>query len=172
MNPKLMPIFERRSVRKYTADELSDGAIRDILEAGMAAPSAVCRDPWDVVVVRDKAVLAEMATELPNAPMLPHAAAALVVVGNPAEAHDQKLSYLLQDCSALVENMLLATSMLGLGACWLGIHPREPRIVHLRNVLNIPEDRLPIAAIAIGHPADSPEPRTRYNEKKVHWKKW
>ena len=59
----------------------------------------------------------------------------IVVCGNLAGAHDRQLSYLLQDCSAAIENMLLAAQALGLGACWLGVHPREDRVAHVRSLV-------------------------------------
>ena len=60
--------------------------------------------------------------------MLKQAPAALVVCGDLDKAHDRELSFLLQDVSAAVENILIAASILGLGACWLGIHPRPERM--------------------------------------------
>jgi len=172
MNKTLSPIFKRRSIRSYEPREVDDAMIRDILEAGMAAPSAVAKDPWAVIVVKDKARLARIAEGLPNGGFLADAAVGFVVVGDPGRAHDRQLSYLLQDCSSLVENMLPAASMLVLGACWLGVHPREERVAHLRNVLGIPVSNLPIAVIAAGYPAEDPAPRTRYNQRRVHWESW
>lgn len=172
MNPKLQPLFTRRSVRKFKAEALPDEVLRDLLEAGMAAPSACCKDPWHFIVARDRALLKRLAEGLTNGPFLAEASAGIVVCGTPAEAHDRQLSYLLQDCSAAIENMLLAASMLGWGACWLGIHPREPRMEHLRTVLGIPEHVLPLCVLAVGRPADPPAPRTRYAEHRVHRERW
>ncbi|HLA84652.1 MAG TPA: nitroreductase family protein [Thermoguttaceae bacterium] len=172
MNPKLNFIFSRRSVRAFQAGDVDDGVVRDLLEAAMAAPSAVARDPWDFVVVRERGTLAKIAEALPNGKMLVGAPLGIVVCGDLRRAHDRQLSYLLQDCSAAIENLLLAASTLGLGACWLGIHPRENRIGAVRAVLNIPEAVLPIAAIALGRPAETPAARTRYREGAVHWEVW
>ena len=65
-------------------------------------------------------------------------------------AHDKQLSFCLQDCGAAIENLLLAAPALGLGACWLGVHPREERMRHVREALRIPEQILPIAVVAVG----------------------
>ena len=138
----------------------------------MAAPSAVAKDPWDFVVVRNRSMLAKIAAGLPNGKMLADAAVGIVVCGDLRRAHDGQLSYLLQDCSASIENLLLAASTLGLGACWLGVHPREERVSHIRSLLNIPAGVIPVSAIAIGWPAESPEPRTRYREQAVHHETW
>lgn len=79
---------------------------------------------------------------------------------------------MLQDCSAAIENLLLAASMLGLGACWLGVHPREERITALTELFKLPTTIIPVSAIALGCPAAKPEPRTRFNPAAVHQGTW
>ena len=138
----------------------------------MAAPSACARDPWHFVVVTDHDVLSRMTEGLANGSFLSKAGAGIVVCGTLAEAHDGQLSYLLQDCGAAIENLLLAASMLGLGACWLGVHPRVERIAHLRSVLQIPEEVMPVAVIAVGNPGEHRPARTRYQAAKVHVNVW
>jgi nitroreductase len=165
-------IFGRRSIRVYRNEEVSEADIRTMLEAAMAAPSAVAKDPWRFVVIRDKAVLQRIADGLPNGKMLATAPVGIVVCGDLDQAHDHQLSYLLQDCSAAIENLLLAAHVLGLGACWLGVHPREDRIRHIRTILGLPEAVIPIAGIAIGHPGEIKEPRSRYHAAYVHHERW
>jgi nitroreductase len=172
MNPRLKDLFSRRSIRVYRQQDVSDDLVRDLLEAAMAAPSAVAKDPWSFVVVRNRDMLSKIAEGLPNGKMLRDAALGIVVCGDLQRAHDRQLSYLLQDCSAAIENLLLAASALGLGACWLGVHPREERVKHIRALLSIPDPVIPIATIAIGWPAESPSPRTRYREDAVHRETW
>ncbi len=172
MNSKLKMVFQRRSVRRFKSGGLSDAVVNDLLEAAMAAPSACAKDPWHFVVIRTPATLQRIADGLPNGQMLREAAAGIAVCGDPARAHDGQLSYLLQDCSAAIENLLVAASALGLGACWLGVHPREDRLVHLRQVLGIPESILPVAVIALGLPGEEKPLRTRYAADKVHQEKW
>ncbi len=167
MNPKLASIFARRSVRKYRDEPVGDEMVRDLLDAAMAAPSACCKDPWRFAVVRGSKILNVMADGLPNAPMLRHAPLAVVVCGHREEAHGAEESYMIQDCSAAIENLLLAASMLGLGACWLGVHPRKERIAHLGEILSIRPPLVPLAVIAVGWPSEAPVPRTRYNASKV-----
>ena len=165
-------IFGRRSIRSYAPGDVSDEAIRTILEAGMSAPSACATDPWRFVVLRDQAVRDRIVENLPHGKMLAQAAAGILVCGDMNEAHDHQLSYLLQDCSAAIENMLLAIHALGLGACWLGVHPREERGRHIQKVLELPANIIPVAAISIGHPGEIKEARTRYNPDYVHYNRW
>ena len=77
-------------------------------------------------------------------------------------------SYLLQDCSAAIQNLLLAASMLGLGGVWIGVHPHSGKMDHVRGLYDLPPHVIPIAAVSLGRPAESPEPRTRYRDEAVH----
>ncbi len=172
MNPKLSEIYKRRSVRAYQPKEVPEALVRDLLQAGMAAPSAVVKDPWRFVVVTRQDLLERIAAYLPNGKMLARAAVGLVVCGSIEDAHDRQESYMLQDCSAAIENVLVAASMLGLGACWLGVHPRQERIDGIRAVLKVPAGIIPLAVIAVGWPAEEKAPRTRYDESKVIWESW
>lgn len=172
MNPVLAPIFHRRSVRRFTSTAVPDELVRDLLEAAMAAPSARASDPWRFIVLRDAVVRQAIAAKLSNGSMLAQAPLGFVVCGELAAACDGQLSYLIQDCSAAVENLLLAADAVGLGACWLGVHPREDRIAHIRTLLALPEGILPIAALAVGWPSELPPARTRFDQAKVHVDRW
>jgi nitroreductase len=169
---KLSLFLGRRSVRSYQQKAVDDDIVRALLEAAMAAPSAVAKDPWRFIVVRSNEMLSAISTGLPNGKMLASAPLGIVVCGDMEAAHDHLVSYMLQDCSAAIENLLLAAHALGLGACWLGVHPREDRIAHIRKTLGVPESVMPVSCIAIGYPAEKKEPRTRYQEGCVHREKW
>ncbi len=169
---KLGFIFGRRSIRLYSPAAVSEAAVQKLLEAAMAAPSAAAKDPWRFVVVRDRQTLTEIAAALPNGQMIASAALGIAVCGDLQAAHDQQLSYLLQDCSAAIENLLLCAHVLGLGACWLGVHPREQRVNSLKQILSLPPAVIPVACIAIGFPAEAKEPRTRFNREYVRFESW
>ncbi len=172
MNPKLQWIFSRRSVRAYQERAVPEAMLHDLVEAAMAAPSACAKDPWHIITVRARATLKALADGMPNGKMLAQAAAGFVVCGSLKEAHGNLESFMLQDCSAAIENLLLAANVLGLGACWLGIHPRPERMDHTRQVLGIPAEIAPIGGIALGWPAETPAARTRYSAAKVHAERW
>lgn len=172
MNQKLDVIFSRRSVRQYRDREIPDEMIRDLLEAGMAAPSAMARDPWHFIVTKNKATLQKLADVLTHGQMLRHAPAAFVVCGDITRAHGQLESYMLQDLSAAVENILIAANILGLGTCWLGIHPRAERMDGIGKLFNLPENIIPMCGIAMGWPLDQPPARTRFNADRVHMDTW
>ncbi len=165
-------ISGRRSIRVYSPGEVSEAAVTKLLEAAMSAPSAMTKDPWRFVVVRDRQTLSKLATLHPGAAMLSAAAMAIVVCGDLDAAFERQVAYLLQDCSAAIENLLLAAHILGLGACWLGIHPREERIRAISNLLALPRAIIPVGGIALGWPGEQKSPRTRFNAAFVHHEKW
>ncbi len=172
-SPKALDfIFGRRSIRVFRPGPVGEEMVRSLLQAAMAAPSAVAKDPWRFVVIREPATLKQIAALLPNGGMLADAAVGIIVSGDLEVAHDRQLSYLLQDCSASTENLLLAAHILGLGACWLGIHPREDRIKNISRILGLPPSVIPVSGIALGWPGETKEPRTRYNPACVHQEKW
>jgi nitroreductase len=163
-------IFERRSIRKYTGEDISDESIKELLKAAMAAPSAGNQQPWDFIVVKDRTVLNEIPKVHQYAQMLREAPLAIIVCGSlDREKHK---GYWMQDCAAAIENMLIEAQFLGLGAVWLGVYPREDRVAGIKKLLEIPENVMPLAVISIGYPAESKEASQRYDEKKVHINKW
>ncbi len=156
----------------YSPGEVSAAAETKLLEAAMAAPSAMTKDPWRFVVVRDRQTLAKLATLHPGAAMLSAAAMAVVVCGDLEAAFESNISYLLQDCSAAIENLLLAAHAQGLGACWVGVHPGQALIKQVKAWLALPGSIVPVAVVALGQPGEEQPPRTRYNADYVHCERW
>ncbi len=172
MNPVLQFIFSRRSVRKFEDRDVPEAMLTDLLQAAMAAPSAVAKDPWRFLVVRRRETIMKLADIMPNAQMLRHVPLAIVACGDINRVHDRQESYMLQDLSAAVENLLLAANALGLGGCWLGVHPRRERMAGIKKLFDLPAGILPVCGIALGWPAEQPAPRTRYNQDYVYMEEW
>jgi nitroreductase len=161
-------VFARRSIRRYADRAVSGEDLRKLLEAGMAAPSSRNLKPWHFVAVTSRDTLDRLAEAHPHGKMLFEATAAIAVCGR----IDISPDYWIQDCSAATENILVAAAALGLGTCWLGCHPREERVRAIGEVLGIPEEIGILSLIAVGHPAEEKEPRTQYDESRVHREKW
>ena len=167
-------IASRTSIRKFDPSRpIADADIEKILRAGMCAPSAMDRRPWEFVVVRDKAKLAALGSRLPYSRCGNGAQAAIVVCGNldnglPGRGKE----YWIHDCSAATMNILLAAKGLGLGAVWTGVYPGEDRVAVVREVLSIPEGDAPLNVIPIGYPAENPTPKDKWNPAKVHHDTW
>lgn len=161
--------FSRRSVRTFTDTPISRKQLQELLSAAMSAPSACAKDPWRFHVITNKKLLAEIAQTLPNGKFLAQAPAGVLVCGDIATAHGGELSYMLQDCSAAIENLLLAATALDIGSCWLGVHPRKERMEYLKTLFGLPESIIPLSVIALGFPQAKPAPRNRYNPQYISW---
>lgn len=160
-------LFERRSVRSFTQEPVSEEMVDALLRAAMCAPSACDKRPWEFYVVKDAGVLEQLkgASHFSNiaAPL------AIVVCGSLARALPAQLAdYWVQDCSAATENILLQAVELGLGTVWCGIYLQKQAEKNVSAILKLPEDNIPLNIIYIGHPAKKPEGRCRYDEQRVH----
>jgi nitroreductase len=164
-------LLARRSIRRFTDEPVSQGELRMLLEAGMAAPSASNRRPWEFVVVTDPLLLANLRDVL----ILGRygAPAAIVACGNLGRALPFPVrDFWIQDCSAATQNILLAATGLGLGAVWIGVHPIALFVKAVSRVLAIPRGVVPLNTIWVGHPAEAKAPRTQYDERRVHWQQY
>lgn len=168
MDDVLDLIFKRRSVRIFTKKLVDKATLTKLLQAGMAAPSASNSRPWEFVVVTDPDVLESLRKSLKygkyNAP------AAIVVCANLELAQNESaFRFWVQDCSAATQNILIAAAGLDLGTVWIGSYPKEDVMQKEREILGIPEKVTPLSLIFIGYPAEVPQPRTQYDEERVHW---
>ena len=163
-------IMTRTSIRQYTDEPVSKENIETMLRAGMAAPTAVNRQPWHFVVINSKEKLAELAGDNPRGGMLKQAALAIVVCGNMDKAlPGPGQGFWVQDCSAATENILLAANALGLGAVWTGLFPDENRAASVAKVLKLPQTFIPLCTILIGHPAEHPQPKDKWKPENVSY---
>ena len=161
-------IMTRTSIRQYTNEPVSKADIETMLRAGMAAPTAVNKQPWHFVVVTDKAKLKDLAGG--RGGMLEKCAVAIVVCGNMEKALPGKAQeYWIQDCSAATENILLAANALGLGAVWTGGHPMADRVANISKALKLPVTIVPLCTIVIGHPAEQPKPKDKWKPENVSY---
>ena len=156
-------LFTRRSIRKYTQEDVSDEDLNILLKAAMLAPSASNRQPWHFVVVRDPEVRAALAGRHPYAKMAADAPVVIVVC---ADLNEEKTpGFWVQDCSAATQNLMLAAHAEGLGSVWVN---REREIFDspdgkaLLRAWGLPETLRGVGAIALGYaaaPAPEAAPR-------------
>ena len=173
MNDTLKTIFARKSVRTYRSEAVSDEKLQVLVRAGMAAPTAVDKRPWEFVVVTDRAVLKQLADALPYAKMADRAAAAIVVGGDVRKQWGgMESDYWIMDCSAATQNILLAAESMGLGAVWTAVYPEESRVRAVRQILGIPHHVVPLNLIPVGMPAGREKAKDKYDPRQVHWNKW
>ena len=164
-------LFSRRSIRKYKKEgQVNDEQIRYMLNAAMCAPTAMNRQPWQFVVIKNPEKLKELSEVFPYGKMLANAALGILVCGD--SRLDNLESNLVQAGSAATQNLLLAAHAIGLGAVWLGVHGREERMSKLQEMLNIPGEVIPVSMISIGISDEKKPANDNYNPERVHQEKW
>ncbi|HRR38253.1 MAG TPA: nitroreductase family protein [Rectinema sp.] len=163
-------IFSRRSIRKYKDKEIPEEFLETLIKTGCCAPSAVNRHPCHFVIVRDKETLKAIASIACYDRMIASASACIVICGDKAIQGTEE--FLIEDCAAATENILLAAHGIGLGGVWCGVLQRSALHEHLVKALALPNKVIPLAIIALGFPDESPPLKERYDPQKVHWEKW
>ena len=165
-------VLSRRSVRRYKDEKVSEELMEKLLRAGMCAPSAHNEQPWHFIVISDRGILDEIPKIHPYAKMLNEASIAICVCADHNLEKDPSADYWVQDCSASTENILIAAHSLGLGACWLGVHPRAERKQAIGKLLKLPDNIMAFSIIAIGYPAEEKEPAQRFKPERIHNNCW
>ena len=166
-------IMTRTSIRAFTDQPVDETTVEKILRAGMAAPTAVNRQPWAFVVVNDRAQMERLREVHPYAQMLKSAQLAIIVCGDMERAlPGPTQGYWIQDASAATENILLAAPGLGLGAVWCGVYPNQDVLPKVKEVLEMPSNITPLNIIPIGYPAQDPQPKDKWKPENIHYNRW
>jgi nitroreductase len=163
-------IMTRRSVRRYSDEGIDDATVETLLRAAMQAPSAANEQPWQFVVVDDRAALDAIPAFSPYAAVVRGAPLGILVCADTRSLPFQ--SFWIQDCSAAVQNLLLAAHALGLGAVWTGCYPLEDRVAGFARHCRLPGGVVPVAFVVLGRPAETPAPQDRYDPERVHRNAW
>ena len=163
-------ILNRRSIRHFTNEAVTDSLITEILKAAMYAPSAVNKQPWNFIVFRNKTTIKAITDEHPNASMLHQASAGILVCWDEHLQHDT--GYGPVDCAAATQNILLSAFGLGLGSVWVGLYPRQQRMELARKVFDLPDHIKGFCIVALGYPAENRVNPQRFNPEKIHFEKW
>lgn len=173
MNETMKTIFERKSVRNYKESTIPKETLELLVKAGMAAPTAMDKRPWEFIIITDKTVLEKLSEALPYAKMAGPAGHGIVVAGDMDKQNGGPDSpYWIMDCSAAVQNILLAAESLGLGAVWTAVYPNMDRVAPVSKVLGLPKNIVPLAFIPVGTPSGKDKSKDKFNKKQIHWNKW
>jgi nitroreductase len=147
----LEAIKERRSIRQYTPEPVSEEQVTQILEAGRWAPSRGNSQPWKFIVLNDDQMRKELADAIPNGKFLAQAPQGIAVVVSPeASKHPE------QEGAAAIQNMLLAAHELGLGTCWISVHGTDYE-EKAKPILQIPDDEWLLSVVSVGYSSEAPE---------------
>lgn len=163
-------IHTRRSIRRFRSEPVPESIVEKILAAAMMAPSAGNEQPWQFVAITDRDCLDAVVAIHPYASMASHAPLAILVCGD--LSLEKYTGFWVQDCSAAMQNLLLATHAVGLGAVWTGIYPVEDRVKKFRSLFALPDCVVPLGLAVIGHPDQHPESKNRFRSDRVHYNTW
>jgi nitroreductase len=145
------PLLRVRQVREFTDEPVDRAEIDAIADAGRWSGSSQNKQPWRFVVIRDRGSLRAIADAgMPHTRSLMGAAAAIAVV---MPAQPERAVSLAYDEGRAAERMLIAASLLGLGAGISWVRPAIHEAV--AGLLGLPEDRSLRTIVAIGHPTET-----------------
>lgn len=163
-------ILNRRSIRKYKDQKISSQDINTMLKAAMYAPSAMNTQAWHFIVIEDKNILLNTLQSIPYAEMLKQSTAAILVCGD--SSIEKNESWLLQNCSAVTQNILLSAFGLGIGSCWIGIQGMDEIVRNIKHQFKLPEKIVPVSLISLGYPDEVVKAEERFKEEKIHYNNW
>jgi nitroreductase len=163
-------IASRRNVRTFDDRPIPAADLDRILEAGRRSPSSQNWQPWDFIVITDRAQLRELAGVWRGAGHVAGSAATVVVIGPAADNQFGRAQF---DLGQATMSMLLAAADLGIGSCHAGVADLDLA----RELLGFPADRDWAFLISLGYPADRPlipvrNPRRRPFGEVVHRGRW
>ena len=161
-------ILKRRSIRKFKEATIKEEEIQLMLNAAMAAPSARNMQPWEFYVISNQDVMQEIRNFAPNFNF--NSSLMIIVAGNTSRGLLNTINdFWIQDCSAAIQNILLAATSLNIGTVWCGLYPVLERSNKIKELLKLNDEIIPLGLIHVGIPDEEKEPRTQYNENYVHY---
>jgi len=164
-------ITNRRSIRRFTADQVETQKIELLKEAALRAPSSRGVNPWEFVFITNRKLLEKLSAAKPHgSTFLKDAQLGIVVCADP-----EKSDVWVEDASIATIFIQLAATSLELGSCWIQIRERmhdetQTAEAYITHQLNIPSHLKVESMIAIGYPAESkpPHPKEELQSEKVH----
>ena len=158
----LEAIRKRRSVRAYTGEAIPKEDLEKIVDAGRWAASGNNRQPWEFVVVTDRAMIEKLKVA---SQWMDKAGAIIAVVMDPSTR------WWLEDGSAAVENILIASTALGYGSCWLEGYTL-PLEEEFKALLNIPKEKRLLTLVPIGVPVEWPTQVKKPLQEVIRWERY
>lgn len=158
----LEAIKKRRSVRDFTGDAIPTEDLEKIVDSGRLAPTGYNQQPWDFIVITEHAMIENLKVA---SQWMEKAGAIIAVVMDPSSR------WWLEDGAAAVENMLIASTALGYGSCWLEGYTL-PREDEFKTLLGIPNEKRLLTLVPIGVPVMWPTIEKKPLEEVIHWEMW
>jgi nitroreductase len=155
-------IRKRRSVRQYTGDPIPRKDLEAIVDAGRLAATGSNKQPWEFIVITERAMIEKLKVA---AKWMEQAGAIIAVV------LDSSSRWWIEDGAAAVENMLIVSTALGYGSCWLEGYTL-PREAEFKTLLDVPADKRLLTLVPIGVPVEWPTREKKSLEEVLHWERY
>lgn len=156
--------IRKRNVRNFTGEVIPRKDLEIIIDAGRLAASGSNKQPWDFIVITDHNMIHQLSERVAKN-WLTHAGAVIAVV------MDSKSRWWIEDGAAAIENMLIASTALGYGSCWLEGNTL-PWAEELKALLEVPETRKLLTLLPIGVPVEWPTKEKKPLSEVLHWEKY
>ena len=160
----LQALTTRRSIRVYRADPVPRALIEQVLDAARHAATANNLQPWEFVVVTDRATRQRLTATTDYGKQIALAPVCIAVF-----CKDCK--YYLEDGANASQNLLVAAHALGLGGCWVA-GDKKPYADEVRAILGVPSSYRLVSLLTLGYAAEQPELEKRPLADMVHWERW
>lgn len=161
-------IQKRRTIRRYVPGKtVPREQIREIVEAGMLAPNAANRRPWEFFVLESAENISRVVNAHPNGKMLQDCSALIVVCGRRDLNKPMPEPFLYLDCAASMAQMLLTATDLGLGCGWLGAYPDPQKMADIQDMLQT--EAIPVATMVLGYADETPGARGFFDSERLHF---
>lgn len=164
-------LTNRRSIRKYEERNIDETTLQQITTAALMSPAGKRLNPWEFIIVQDRATLQKLSEARPaGSQLLANTAVGIVVI-----ADKERSDTWLEDAAIAAHNIQLAASDLGLGACWVQIQRRERNESqtaeeYVKELLNIPAQYAVLCVMSIGYKNEERKPYdlTKLDYSKLH----
>jgi len=152
----------RRSIRAFKKRDVPEEIVEKLIDAASWAPSAGNIQPWEFVIARKSAIKEKLAQAALDQAFVEEAPLVIVVCANETRSSmgygfRGRTLYCIQDTAAAIQNILLTTHSLGLGACWIGSFNED----EAKEAVNAPQGIRPVAIIPVGYANEVPPRRDR-----------
>lgn len=162
--------FRRRSIRKFTSQEIDQEIIQALAHGFFQTESAKNQVPGELIIITDKKTIQSIADTHNSKPIIVQAPLLLAVVAKENYRLLPTAFFIDQDLGAATHQVLLMAEDFGLGGLWCGI--RENVNEAMSKILGVPSSARIISLICIGYKNEVKEPNQKNYPEKIHYEKW
>lgn len=159
-------IEQRISMRKFKSSEMKDEEVEAIIKAGFAAPSAMNKRPYELIINRENDFWKDFSDVKPTCEIARNCPLTILIVGDATKQPFQE--FMIEDCATVAQNMLLAAKAYGYDSLWAGVKFDSEFFNKLIGYFQLPKGFYPIAMLMFGKGLEQKKQVDRYDESKIH----